>query len=828
MVWNGTRVHERRAVVARILIVDDNPGNRSLLVEILVSCGHTVREASDGGEALALVSAERPDLVITDILMPTMDGYEFVRRLRSVAELAHTPVIFWTAVFREHDAKDLARECGVEYTLSKPCSDETVRQTVEACLHKTVLPVPVTETFDRDHLRLVLDQLTKQAIEMAAAKSRLDALLEAGLRLASEPDPGRLLDEVCKLSRHLINAKFGMVGVAGENGDRGYVAGLSPETHPGLKDIRRVHAVMAGLLSGQQPVRARNTSGDPVKFGLAKDFPSFSSLLAAPVASPSQCYGWLCLFHRLGAVEFTEEDARLAGILGGLAGRIYENRKLYANAQGQKMAALGQLAGGMAHDFNNALNVIIGYSKMLMAKSSQNDAAYHRFEEIHKAGERAAALTKQLLAFSGKQLLQPRVVDPADLLRDLEPRLSNAVEEGVEIVTRVAPELDPVQIDPAQIQQAVLNLVANAREAMASGGTLTIDLTNIELNEPSAKVQSVPAGRYVLLGVTDNGRGMTSQIKERAFEPFFTTKPAGQGLGLGLSIVYGIVRQNGGYICLESEPGLGTTCKLFLPQAYDRPSLESKTPAQGTVRRDETILVVEDDPAVRLLVEDILSSAGYTVLVAGGGDKAIQLSDEYEGVIHLLLTDVLLPNMGGKEIANRIALVRPETKILFMSGYTGGAADERGALEPGVDFLEKPFTPQALCEKIGGLLSTPSSIRRILVVDDDPSLRNLLAQTLEGAGFQAFTAEDGREARQQIEEHGIELVITDLAMPGEEGMELIRALRKEQPGVKIVAMSGAFGADVLRVAGALGAHISLAKPVSTETILQSIDKLSRA
>ena len=330
-----------------------------------------------------------------------------------------------------------------------------------------------------------------------------------------------------------------------------------------------------------------------------------------------------------------------------------------------------------------------------------------------------------------------------------------------------------------------------------------------------------------MLAVKDDGRGIPSQIQQRVFEPFFTTKPPGQGLGLGLATAYGIIKQSGGHICLESEPGSGTTCKMFLPQDCDGPESAPAKPAQSATGRNETILVVEDDPAIRMLVEEILTSAGYNVLVAGTGDRAIQLADEYEGVIHLLLTDVVLPNMGGKEIAGRVALVRPETKVLFMSGYTGNVADERENLEPGVEFLQKPFTPDALCEKIGGLLSTSSAIRRILVVDDDPSLRNLLAQTLEGAGFQAFTAEDGREARMQIEEHRIDLVITDLAMPGEEGMELIRALKKEQPDVKIVAMSGAFGTDVLRAARALGAHISLVKPLSKETILQSIDQLSR-
>jgi len=814
--------------MAKILIVDDNPGNRSLLVEILRSCGHTIREASDGGEALALASTERPDLVITDILMPTMDGYEFVRRLRSVAEIAHTPVIFWTAVFRERDAKDLARECGVEYTLFKPCTDETVRQTVEACLHQTVLPVPVTENFDRDHLRLVMDKLTKQAVEMAAVNAQLDALLEASLRLASETEPSRLLDEFCKSARHLIASRFGMVGIAADNSDQIYVAGLSPDVYPGLKNITRVHAVMAGLLSGQQPVRARNTSADPGKFGFPGDFPNFGSLLAAPIASPNQRYGWLCLFHRLGAVEFTEEDARLTGILGGLAGRIYENRKLYVTAQSQKMEALGQLAGGMAHDFNNALNVIIGFSKMLLDNSYSNDAARHRVEEIHKAGERAAALTKHLLAFSGKQMLQPRVVNPADLLRDLEPTLRDTVGENVEIVMRIEADLAPVKIDSAQMQQVILNLIANAREAMPDGGALAIDLKNKRVDELSAQALKIPAGRYAMLSVTDNGRGMPAQVKPRVFEPFFTTKPSGHGSGLGLSTAYGIVKQSGGNIYLESEPGVGTTCKILLPQQDHEVESAPEKPAQGGASQMGTILVAEDDPAIRLLVKEILASAGYNVLLAANGSDAIQLADEYDGDIHLLLTDVVLPNMGGKEIAGRIALVRPETKVLFMSGYTGNVADERENLEPGVEFLQKPFTPDALCQKIGSLLSRSSSIRRVLVVDDDPSLRNLLAQTLEGAGFQTFTAEDGREARRRIEAQQIDLVITDLAMPGEEGMELIRALRKEQPDVKIVVMSGAFGTDVLKVARALGAHASLVKPLSREMILQSIDQLSQS
>ena len=259
------------------------------------------------------------------------------------------------------------------------------------------------------------------------------------------------------------------------------------------------------------------------------------------------------------------------------------------------------------------------------------------------------------------------------------------------------------------------------------------------------------------------------------------------------------------------------------------------SPEVQTTGQRQTILVVEDDPAIRLLIEEVLTDAGYHVIVAGSGTKAVQLANEYEGVIHLLLSDVLLPSMGGKEIAGRIVASRPEIKILFMSGFTGSIVDDRENLAPGADFLQKPFAPEALCEKIASMLSPASSrssapsasIRRVLVVDDDPSLRNLLAQTLEGAGYQTFMAEDGRDARMQVKSARSILVITDLAMPGEEGMELIRALKKEQPNVKIVAMSGAFGTDVLRAAGALGAHVSLAKPLSKETILRCIEELSK-
>jgi len=326
--------------MAKILIVDDNPSNRSLLVQFLSGIGHSLREAADGPEALALISSERPGLVITDIMMPTMDGYELVRRLRSTPEIAHTPVILWTAHFRERDARDLAKECGVEYVMTKPCNLETVRQTVDACLgvsRATVAP-PVAESFDREHLRLLMEKLTKQTDELTAVNLRLEALAETSLRLVSETDSIRLLDEFGNSARKLTSAKYAIVGIVSEGNqtfERLSVAGVALENSPGLKDAQRAYRAIAALLPGRRPRprRIANLGADSSRLGFPSDYPSFASLLAAPISSTGRFYGWLCLFHPLGALEFTQEHERLAGFLGALVGRIYESQQLYAKAQ---------------------------------------------------------------------------------------------------------------------------------------------------------------------------------------------------------------------------------------------------------------------------------------------------------------------------------------------------------------------------------------------------------------------------------------------------------------------------------------------------------------
>ncbi len=493
--------------------------------------------------------------------------------------------------------------------------------------------------------------------------------------------------------------------------------------------------------------------------------------------------------------------------------------------QSQKMEAVGLLAGGIAHDFNNVLNVIIGYSKLLLQKLPPGDRTYRQIEEICKAGERAAGLTQQLLAFSRKQILQPRIVNFADTLLEMDHLVRRVIGEDIEVATQIHGDLARVKIDPSQIQQVILNLAVNARDAMPEGGKLTLELSNTELDASYAGIHDVAPGSYVMLAVSDNGCGMTPEVRQRAFEPFFTTKDVGSGTGLGLATVYGIVRQSGGHIWLYSEQGIGTTFKMFFPSVDTREEPVSSEGSDIAPRGTETILVVEDDPGVRVLVEEILDSIGYRILTAEDGNSALRAAEQHSGKIDLLITDVVLPRMGGKEIASRLSALRPGIKVLFMSGYTGHSAVQHGTLDSDVNFLPKPFSPDALCDKVRAVLTSRTRIRRILVVDDEPAIRELLAETLNSSGFHTSTAKDGSEAIRHVRANPVDLMITDLVMEGAEGIELIRTLRKDYPQLKIIAISGTFGTDILNAARALGADATLRKPLSQEDLLSSIEAL---
>jgi signal transduction histidine kinase len=374
--------------------------------------------------------------------------------------------------------------------------------------------------------------------------------------------------------------------------------------------------------------------------------------------------------------------------------------------QSQKMEAVGRLAGGVAHDFNNLLTVILGYNDMLRERVRQDGAAMEYSDEVLHAAERASALTNQLLAFSRRQVAVPRVVDLNDIVVGIDKMLRRIIGEDIRLETRLSPGLPAVKVDPSHIDQVIMNLTVNSRDAMPDGGMLTIETAEVELSaEYAGRHIGVEAGRYVLLAVSDNGSGMDAATQARLFEPFFTTKEKGKGTGLGLSIVYGIVKQNGGDILVYSEPGSGTTFKIYLPAVTA--AAESLVPGDTggkTTPATETILVVEDDPQVRSMTRTMLSRLGYHVVVAESADEALSIIPSHEGSLDLLLTDMVMPLMSGTDLARQVQAVRPGIRVLYMSGYTDNDVIGRGVLSADTPFIQKPFTSASLSRKVREVL----------------------------------------------------------------------------------------------------------------------------
>ena len=374
--------------------------------------------------------------------------------------------------------------------------------------------------------------------------------------------------------------------------------------------------------------------------------------------------------------------------------------------QSQRMESIGQLAGGVAHDFNNLLTAILGTCDLIDLAQLQGPRLTAAIDEIRKASDKASALTRQLLAFSRKQMLQPTRLDLNCTVTEMETMLRRIIGEDIEFITELSADLGPVMADPGQVEQVVMNLVVNARDAMPDGGRLIVETADVVLDSDYTESHvDVTPGRYALLSITDNGTGMSAEDRERAFEPFFTTKDVGKGTGLGLATVHGVVAQSGGHIWLYSEPGEGTTFKIYLP--VDQAAEERTTsPERETtdLSGHETVLVVEDEPVVLTLACRVLRRFGYDVLEAADPDQAVRLSHRTDGPIHLLLTDVVMPGASGHTLSRQLSLERPALKVLYMSGYTDNAIVHHGVLDPGAVLLEKPFSAEGLARKVREVL----------------------------------------------------------------------------------------------------------------------------
>jgi PAS domain S-box-containing protein len=1010
--------------MATILVVDDIAANRELLVTLLRHRGHRLLQAADGAEGLGAAHAERPDLVITDGLMPVMDGFELVRQLRLDPDTARIPVILCTAHYAERDARALALSSGVAAVLTKPVEPEEALRVVDAVLAapargtRPTEPPALANEFDREHLRLVTDKLSLADEDLRGVNARLRALVNVGLALASERDPERLLESVCHDARELLGAVSATLGILRRDGSGvERVVGRGVAVEGWLALGTPLPEGLAPVVEERRTLRGEDPAGGVATLGLPPSHPRVRVWLAAPVASPSHVYGWLCL-ARDQAAHFTADDEALLTALAGQVGRIYENGYFYRMArdrarelerevgdraraeeearhraelsalgaavglslagsgsladvlgqcaealamhldaactriwstvdgmlelqasagscpslpgtrvplddavvgrvarersprvvddvrghpgvadpewarrervaafaayplmvadrvvgvaalftrrplteaeaatlaslahhlavgierhrqaealrtaeertrfalrsanvgiwdadyatgevrwsetleaqygiepgsfggtfdefmalvhpddrgatmetieragdagtdftvmnravwadgtvrwlrgigrvllgddgrparavgvsldvterrtleqryqQAQKMEAIGRLAGGVAHDFNNILTVVNGYSELLLGTPGLDPAAGELVREIAAAGERAASLTRQLLAFSRQQVVETRPLDLNDVVVRAEGMLRRLVGEDVMLSTALSPALHTVIADPGQMEQVIMNLVVNARDAMPHGGRLTLETANVELDDRFALPQAgLQPGPHVMLAVSDTGVGMTPEVLAHLFEPFFSTKGA-EGTGLGLATVHGIVRQSGGYVSVYSEPGLGSTFKVYLPAVAEDAVPVPLAPAQqSSPRGTETILLVEDEDGVRALCRAVLESCGYTVLAAAGASEALRLAAAHGGEVRLLLTDVVMPEVGGRRLAEQVEALCPRIAVLYISGYTDDAVIRHGVLQADTAFLQKPFAPAALAAKVRAVL----------------------------------------------------------------------------------------------------------------------------
>jgi len=1154
-------------IVATILIVDDRPANREFMVALLGYAHHRLLQASDGAEALALARAERPDLVIADILMPTMDGYELVRQLRADPRILQTRVIFWTAHYHEQEAKALARDCGVSAVITKPSEPEEVLKAVEAALRLTPVPAPPqtsTDEFDREHLRLLTDKLSQKADDLIVTNERLSALIDLNLQLASELDLQRLIQRFGRAARLIIGARYSITAILDADGEQFqslFTSGMDAETAARLGSQDPQSAALNAPLREGATIRLRNPSGDPLALGFSSSHPLIHAFLGAPIASPTRLYGYVGLIDRMGRDEFSKEDERLTAILAAQVGRIYQNGSLYSDvlshaadlereisarkqtekaraervrqgaligevdaaltqsdsqgemlvrcakalvrhldaalariwtfndagsslelkasatidtdledfdfdwpeaaiarmaheqlpyfandvlnernvggnvksgrvsvlsfagyplmvesrfvgalgaftsaplsgatldvigavapkialgierfrasetlrereehirllldstaeaiygidlegrctfanstcarllgyadtkqllgrnmhslihhtrsdgspyeseecrifrafrqnqgvhvhdevlwrsdgssfpaeywshpishdgrvagsvvtflditerrklegqfrhaqerlsrvvvsspavlftlsitqgefsvswisdnllqvigypaqvaigtdwwqtnihaedrervmeqstvaliADGQstleyrfrhgdgtyhwtrsdmrlicdesgwpsevvgawsditelkraeeerlklreqleqirKLESIGQFAGGIAHDFNNLLGVIIGSAEMLQSDLPRDSNLREYTADVLNASQRGAELTRQILAFSRQQVLQPTVLSLTSLVQDFEKMLCRIIPKNIEIRT-VLKSVGQIRADAGQIEQVIMNLVANARDAMTAGGRLTIETADVELDDSCAiQLTEVEPGPYAVLSVTDSGHGMTPDVLARIFEPFYTTKERGKGTGLGLGTVHGIVKQSGGSIYVYSEIGRGTTFKVYLPRLGNVVEIANNRFRSGHLPQgNETILVVEDEPSLRNIVSAILKGLGYSVLVGESGEDALRASSEHNGPIHLLVTDVVMPGIGGRELADRLTQARPELRVIYMSGYTDDSVIARGVFANDIVLLQKPIASADLAQRVRAVL----------------------------------------------------------------------------------------------------------------------------
>ena len=560
--------------------------------------------------------------------------------------------------------------------------------------------------------------------ELTLRQTRLEAVLEASRQLARIQPIESLLRGIAESCGALLQADW--VGFRVLEGGELVLSASVGDAHEGMpiERLPRGQGLSWIVAVSGEPLLVRNPGEDPRTIPEWREaLRKYQAWLGVPLKIGEQVVGVLNIGTRRDA-GFSAADLAIAVAFAAQGSVGFENSRLYLEVQGaleeltqtqaqlvqaQKMEAIGQLTGGIAHDFNNLLTVIPGRSQLARRDLPTDHPHWRTFALIEKTAERAAALTRQLLAFSRQQVLQPRVLDLNAGVSGLAPMLQRLIGEDIEFVVVAAPDLGRVKADPSQIEQVIVNLAVNARDAMPQGGRLMIETGNADVDDGDARRHvGVPPGRYVRLAVRDTGHGMDAATQARIFEPFFTTKAKGKGTGLGLATVYGIAQQSGGHIGVSSEPGQGATFTLYLPRVDEAVETgPAGPPAAVGERGSETILLVEDDEEVRAVARDTLEAAGYVVLPAANATEVLGLTADGSRRIHLLVTDVVMPQVSGRELAERLVPAYQDLRVLYISGYTDDTILRHGVLAAGTAFLQKPFTPWALLRKVREVLDEP-------------------------------------------------------------------------------------------------------------------------
>ena len=663
-----------------ILIVEDLVADAALIERELsranipfTSCRVETRDAF-----VRALRDFQPAIVLSDYSLPQFSGPEALRLLKETGSSA--PFILVTGSLTEEVAVSCMKDGAHDYILKTSL---------------TRLPSAIQSALEK--IKTIED---KERAEVALRKS------EEQYRLIAE----NTSDLICMID---INGKFTYVSPSHRD-----VLGYAPEsllgkscfalTHPDDMSDPAATLLRSAALHGSdnREIRIRHKNGD------WKVFETLGNWIYDSTGKPQQGI-WIS--------RDISERKRAEKTLRESQEKLRQSEEQLRMSQ--KLEAVGQLAGGVAHDFNNLLTVIRGYSELVLNRLNENDDIRPKVEEIKRAGERASTLTHQLLAFSRKQVLQPALFDLNHLVTDMSKMLRRLIGENIEVTTIIGQEA-PINADPGQIEQVLMNLVVNARDAMPQGGRLTVETARIEFDDAYAGTHlSVQPGSYVMLAVSDTGSGIDAETQKHIFEPFFTTKEQGKGTGLGLSTVYGIVKQSGGNIWLYSEPGQGTVFKVYLPTATEAEAQPAATPDRVELPRGkETILVVEDEPQIRNLALDCLAHYGYDVLSASNGLEALQLIESLQRPVDLVLTDVVMPKLSGRELSERISTVQPSAKVLFMSGYTNDSVVNHGVLDGAKWFIQKPFTLESLVRRVREVLDS-----------DEPRADSTINMELSGA-----------------------------------------------------------------------------------------------